>query len=125
MTINCALSGDMTSDLTPHSPYNTCYYSDFGLNNYDRDDDKSYLRFFNQPIEQIPGYKEGEFQILTHGCHVGLHWHSPVCVEVMVHACSGNNPYGSHVKVYYQNLYVIAEYEGGTTGSEFISSYCP
>jgi hypothetical protein len=35
--------------------------------------DKKY-RYFNQPIEQIPGYKEDKPQILAHRPNCGLQW---------------------------------------------------
>jgi len=37
------------------------------------DSDKKY-RYFNQPIEQIPGYKEEKPQILVHRPNCGLQW---------------------------------------------------
>jgi len=35
---------------------------------------KEKYRFFNQPIDQIPGYKESEPQILVHRQNCGLQW---------------------------------------------------
>lgn len=35
---------------------------------------KKKYRYFNQPIEQIPGYEESQPQILVHGTSCGLQW---------------------------------------------------
>lgn len=40
-------------------------------------------RYFNQPIEQIPGYSSGVSQMLFHGAAQGLYWQTiPDCVEL-------------------------------------------
>lgn len=45
--------------------------------------DKKY-RFFNQPIEQIPGYKEDQPQILVHRPNCGLQWFTlDLCLPVI------------------------------------------
>lgn len=40
-------------------------------------------RYFNQPIEQIPGFEGSKAQILFHTANKGLYWQTvPECVEV-------------------------------------------
>lgn len=47
------------------------------------------LRYFNQPIEQIPGYNKKYCQVLCHsseeggGDEIGLYWANVKCVEVV------------------------------------------
>ena len=38
-------------------------------------------RYFNQPIEQIPGWKSGDYQFLVHSPNCGLQWLSIECTE--------------------------------------------
>jgi hypothetical protein len=40
-------------------------------------------RFFNQPIEQIPGYEEASPQILVHSKNCGLQWHTVECISLV------------------------------------------
>lgn len=40
-------------------------------------------RFFNQPIEQIPGYLADKPQMLVHSANCGLQWHTIQCMEVV------------------------------------------
>lgn len=41
-------------------------------------------RFFNQPIEQIPGYDNDKPQILVHRPQYGLQWHNiDTCLQVV------------------------------------------
>lgn len=109
--------------VTSYSP-NICDYTDFGMDagdqsnipfstlyeptsgkrndSWDKDLKTSNIRFFNEPIEQIPGYRWGEFQILIHGCKNGLRWWSPVCVEPVMCVCTGE-------QMIKQKMYVIAD----------------
>jgi hypothetical protein len=50
----------------------------------DVQEDIQKYRFFNQPIEQIPGWKADKSQILFHTPNKGLYWESvpDQCVEV-------------------------------------------
>jgi hypothetical protein len=40
-------------------------------------------RFFNQPIEQIPGYDEAKPQMLVHSPNCGLQWHNVECISLV------------------------------------------
>lgn len=41
-------------------------------------------RYFNQPIEQIPGWDATKSQILFHGANKGLWWQTgPECIDVV------------------------------------------
>lgn len=41
-------------------------------------------RYFNQPIEQIPGWDANEAQVLFHGVNNGLWWqNAPQCIDVV------------------------------------------
>jgi len=51
-------------------------------------DPNQFLRYFNQPIEQIPGFDKSQPQILCHGGNAGLVWltiatGSDSCIDVM------------------------------------------
>lgn len=40
-------------------------------------------RYFNQPIEQIPGWEPDNVQILLHAAGCGLKWHTVECLDVV------------------------------------------
>jgi hypothetical protein len=50
---------------------------------FDSKPEKKY-RYFNQPIEQIPGWSESEYQVLVHSEGCGLQWHTVQCLDVMI-----------------------------------------
>lgn len=56
---------------------NTCTIQDFPPAPSDN------YRYFNQPIEQIPGWDKDEPQILFHGKNAGLIWVNIECVPVV------------------------------------------
>lgn len=66
----------------------------------------AHIRFFNEPIEQVPGYRWDQFQILIHGCKNGLRWWTPVCVEPVICVCSGE---GGSIEIIRQKMYVISD----------------
>jgi hypothetical protein len=49
---------------------------------FDDSPEKKY-RYFNQPIEQIPGWKRDDYQVLVHSPDCGLQWHTVQCLDVM------------------------------------------
>lgn len=54
-------------------------------------------RYFNQPIEQIPGWNPATAQILFHGANNGLVWVSaPECIDVVT--CITLAPSGLHIE---------------------------
>jgi hypothetical protein len=69
--------------------------------------DKKY-RYFNQPIEQIPGYEEGKPQILVHRPNCGLQWVSlDQCLPVVT--CLELE--SDKLKVQRRSLVVIKDFE--------------
>jgi hypothetical protein len=53
-------------------------------------------RYFNQPIEQIPGWDANEPQILFHGKNAGLVWVNIECIPVVTCVeLSDESAYGS------------------------------
>lgn len=81
---------------------------------FDTKPEKKY-RYFNQPIEQIPGWKEGEYQALVHSDGCGLQWHTVQCLDVMV--CIKKE--GNNIVAERKNLVVFKEQD------EKESSSCP
>lgn len=64
---------------------NTCEIIDFP----EISGSSSPYRYFNQPIEQIPGWNKDEPQILFHGKNHGLVWVNIQCVPVVTCATIG------------------------------------
>lgn len=81
---------------------------------FDPEPSKKY-RYFNQPIEQIPGWKEGDYQVLVHSKNCGLQWHTVQCLDVMV--CIKKE--GKNIVAERRNVAVFKEQE------EKESSGCP
>lgn len=54
----------LINDIIPHCPANI-------------------YRFFNQPIEQIPGWDSAKVQVLVHKAAQGLIWQNVYCEEVV------------------------------------------
>lgn len=72
-------------------------------------------RYFNQPIEQIPGWDADEPQILFHGKNAGLVWVNIECVPVVT--CAEISPSGTpssgecncELTLTRHNLYVLKD----------------
>lgn len=101
--------------------FSTLYPPTAGRRNdpWNKDEKPSHIRFFNEPIEQIPGYRWNEFQILIHGCKNGLRWWSPVCVEPIICVCTGTS---GELKTSRQKMYVISD---ATPSGLIAPSSCP
>lgn len=71
------------------------------------DSDKKY-RYFNQPIEQIPGWKEDKPQILIHRPNCGLQWNTiDQCLDVVTCLKLEDDK----LKVERRNIVIIKDFE--------------
>jgi len=72
----------------------------------------SNICYFNQPINQIPGFSENKAQILSHGPDGGLVWHTVKCVNLAKVECSEND------KMHIKNMKIAVIADMGSDTSE-------
>lgn len=70
-------------------------------------------RFFNQPIEQIPGFDPDRPQILAHGANGGLVWHNVnKCLPVVT--CISLDTVNNKLQIDTRQIVVIGDFEPST-----------
>jgi len=129
--MSCSCSGTPARVTPCNASYSLsmCNYTDFGMDDgedpiqvtveagpvaaesqsrnpvWDKEIKPAHLRFFNEPIEQIPGYRWDQFEVLINACTSRLRLWSPVCVNPVICVCTS----GEGVAVIRQKMYVIAD----------------
>lgn len=79
-------------------------------------------RYFNQPIEQIPGWDATKSQILFHGANKGLFWQTaPECIDVVT--CIKLTPAGLEIER--AKVSVIKVFEPDTLCPDIPATDCP
>lgn len=64
-------------------------------------------RYFNQPIEQIPGWDKNQPQVLVHSINNGLMWKSVECLDIVTCIKLENN----ELKIERRNITILADKE--------------